>query len=254
MIPRYVSRFANDKAPQKGALAEAPLRVNNRDPTIPGRAGLFVRIGRYLLVKACKNAEKRELLSVRNRCICATRSQNRREPRHFPLHSPPPFGDATLWFNPLTLGAPMKKLLLASVAGVALIAAGSANAADLGRPVYKAPPPVAAPVPVFSWTGCFVGAHWGWGWGRKDVHETEFTTDAAFAASGNINTSGAIFGGQVGCDYQFGLGKAGGGPGGWVIGIQFDGAGTDINGFRTDPFAEAFADPFGAAIDGRIAV
>src|SRR6266487_3348349 len=224
MIPRYVSRFANDKAPQKGALAEAPLRVNNRDPTIPGRAGLFVRIGRYLLVKACKNAEKRELLSVRNRCICATRSQNRREPRHFPLHSPPPFGDATPWFNPLTFGAPMKKLLLASVAGVALIAGGSANAADLRAPAYKAPPPVAAPVPVFSWTGCYIGAHVGWGWGKKDNSNSHFDGDSepTVFLTGSIDTSGGIFGGQLGCDYQF--------YSSFVIGVQGSVSGADING------------------------
>jgi outer membrane immunogenic protein len=127
----------------------------------------------------------------------------------------------------------MKKFLLAGVATVALI--GAASAADLGRPVYKAPPPVAPAPPPFSWTGCFVGAHWGWGWGRKTVDETviESEGDISHAASGRIETDGAIFGGQVGCDYQFGWGKGKGvgGGGGWVIGIQFDAAGTDINGF-----------------------
>ncbi len=132
----------------------------------------------------------------------------------------------------------MKKLLLTSVAGVALIAAGSANAADLRAPVYKAPPPVAAPAPVFSWSGCFVGAHVGWGWGKKDVRSFDIDSEGnlSTAASGKIDTSGAIFGGQVGCDYQFGLGKGfGGGPGAWVIGVQGSIAGTDINGFGADP-------------------
>ncbi len=48
----------------------------------------------------------------------------------------------------------MKKILLTGVAGVTLLAIAPAHAADLGRPVYKAPPPVVAPVPLFSWTGC----------------------------------------------------------------------------------------------------
>jgi outer membrane immunogenic protein len=128
------------------------------------------------------------------------------------------------WFNPLTLGAPMKKLLLASVAGAALIAAGSANAADLRAPAYKGPPPVAAPVPVFSWTGCYIGAHVGWGWGRKDFQNGR-TTGGSTTPSlvGNIDTSGGIFGGQLGCDYQF--------WGAWVIGIQGSASGADINGF-----------------------
>ncbi len=136
----------------------------------------------------------------------------------------------------------MKKLLLTSVAGVALIAAGSANAADLGRPVYKAPPPVAPPVPVFSWTGCYVGGHVGWGWGRPDAFNHEISSGGLSAPpSTKIDTSGAIFGGQVGCDYQFGIGKAGG-LGAWVIGIQGSLAAADINGVGPDPFDPT--DPF----------
>src|SRR5205807_7006134 len=115
----------------------------------------------------------------------------------------------------------MKKILLGSVATGALVAAGSASAADLGpRPAYKAAPMV-APVPVFSWTGCYVGAHGGWGWSKNNL--TEDATQFRFSAfvqstrGGNssfqnsalrkvhgastIDTSGAIFGGQIGCDY-----------------------------------------------------
>src|SRR2546425_10113218 len=106
----------------------------------------------------------------------------------------------------------MKKILLGSVATGALVAAGSASAADLGpRPAYKAPPMV-APVPVFSWTGCFVGAHGGWGWGKKDVRLVGVSEGTAVANSGGIDTSGAIFGGQIGCDYQF--------AGHFVVGAQ----------------------------------
>ena len=126
----------------------------------------------------------------------------------------------------------MKKILLGSVATGALVAAGSASAADLGpRPAYKAAPMV-APVPVFSWTGCFIGAHGGWGWGKKDVTEVGLTRGFTspvnpVSNSGGIDTSGAIFGGQIGCDYQF--------AGNFVVGIQGDFAGArltgDLNGF-----------------------
>jgi hypothetical protein len=45
----------------------------------------------------------------------------------------------------------MKRLFLAGAAAIVL--AGAAHAADVPhKPVYKAPPPVAAPIPV-SWTG-----------------------------------------------------------------------------------------------------
>ena len=117
----------------------------------------------------------------------------------------------------------MKKILLGSVATGALVAAGSASAADLGpRPAYKAPPMV-APVPAFSWTGCFIGAHGGWGWGKKDVTEVGFTRiTGPVTNSGGIDTSGAIFGGQIGCDYQF--------AGNFVVGIQGDFAGARLTG------------------------
>ena len=54
----------------------------------------------------------------------------------------------------------MKGNLLASVAVVALIAAGPALAADLPM---KAPPAVAAAV--WSWSGFYIGVHGGYGWG-----------------------------------------------------------------------------------------
>jgi outer membrane immunogenic protein len=132
----------------------------------------------------------------------------------------------------------MKKILLGSVATGALMAAGSANAADLGtRPVYKAPP-VVAPIPTFSWTGCFVGAHGGWGWGRKDIHEhATFSSASAFSGSNSADTSGAIFGGQVGCDYQF--------SSNFVVGIQGDLAGARLTSDRfCDP---SFCEPTGSS-------
>ncbi len=165
-------------------------------------------------------------------------------------------------FHLLTFwGFTMKRFLLAGVAVVALV--GAASAADIYR---KAPPPVAPvapPPPAFSWTGCFVGAHWGWGWGRKDLDE-HFTSDITFGgvrvvtfaddvASNTLDTSGGIFGGQVGCDYQFGFGKGAGLFGNWVIGIQADIAGADINGFGTDPIGAAFF-PESASVVDRIAV
>lgn len=58
----------------------------------------------------------------------------------------------------------MKKLLLASTAFVAF--AAGAQAADLGAPRM----PIAAEVvaPVFNWTGFYVGAHVGYGWGQSN--------------------------------------------------------------------------------------
>ena len=59
----------------------------------------------------------------------------------------------------------MRKLLLGSIALLALGAGGSAPAADVRLPVYKAPPPVA----VYSWTGFYVGGNIGYSWGKADT-------------------------------------------------------------------------------------
>jgi outer membrane immunogenic protein len=101
-----------------------------------------------------------------------------------------------------------KKKLLIAIAMLGA-AAGSAGAADLARPIYKAP--IVAAVPVFSWTGCYIGAHGGYGWGRN---RNRFG-DAIFSGLTEVfegfpaefgpfhhSTSGAVAGGQVGCNYQ----------------------------------------------------
>ena len=64
----------------------------------------------------------------------------------------------------------MKRLLLTTVSALALISARPGLAADLPTrmPVKAAP----APARVFSWTGCYVGGHVGWGWGRKTFADT----------------------------------------------------------------------------------
>lgn len=142
----------------------------------------------------------------------------------------------------------MKKLLLASVAGVALIAGAPADAADLGtRPTYKAPP-IVAPVPVFTWTGCYIGGHVGGGWGQKDFSDTAlelqqidpFFIGKTDPESIRADTSGFLGGGQVGCDYQFSPN--------WLIGIQGSVSGADIKGDVLDPF---FPSSFGKTFHAR---
>jgi outer membrane immunogenic protein len=64
----------------------------------------------------------------------------------------------------------MKKFLLSSVALLGFTA--GAMAADLPRRA----PPVFVPVPVFTWTGFYVGVNAGYGWGMA-------TTTTASAAS-----------------------------------------------------------------------
>lgn len=112
----------------------------------------------------------------------------------------------------------MKKLSLALLASTALFGgfAQSASAADM--PVYKAPPPVY----VYSWTGCYVGAHGGYGraqtghtLGLDDFGNASNTprVNPEFTFTNNFTPSGGVVGLQGGCNYQTGK---------FVVGIEGD--------------------------------
>lgn len=107
----------------------------------------------------------------------------------------------------------MKKLLLTGVAFTALIA-GPAMAAELRvkTPIYKKARVVA---PAYSWTGLYVGAFAGYGWGRSDtiLNPAGVTTfpgfeafvDASVSATAttlNTHPTGFIGGGQLGYNFQ----------------------------------------------------
>jgi outer membrane immunogenic protein len=100
---------------------------------------------------------------------------------------------------------------------------------------------VAAPIaaaqaaPVSTWTGCYIGANAGAGWGKKNFSD-QFLTPGVVIIPGFVfitpssplaDTSGWLAGGQVGCDLQFAPN--------WVLGIEGAGAWADISG-RSDPF------------------
>ena len=87
----------------------------------------------------------------------------------------------------------MRKLLLASVAGVALAAGAPANAADLGTRMPVKAPPMVAPVPVFTWTGFYVGGHIGYLWGHTRIEEAE--TGALITLGPTNGVVGGVLGG-----------------------------------------------------------
>ncbi|MFL6797128.1 MAG: outer membrane protein [Xanthobacteraceae bacterium] len=98
----------------------------------------------------------------------------------------------------------MKKLLVAAAAGLTLSVGGMAGAADLGRPIMKAPPP--PPPPIYSWTGCYVGAGGGYGMYNR-THDLEI--GPGFIGAGTVIVGNEDAGGrgwlatvQVGCDFQ----------------------------------------------------
>jgi outer membrane immunogenic protein len=112
----------------------------------------------------------------------------------------------------------MKRILLSTVA--LTMVTGAASAADLSvraRPanVYKAAPMVS---PVATWTGCYIGAHGGFGWGEKKFDDGD-----------SLDLDGALAGGQIGCDWQY--------DSNWVFGIAASGSWSDVNGNDNDEFS-----------------
>jgi outer membrane immunogenic protein len=119
----------------------------------------------------------------------------------------------------------MKKILLAGAALLTFVS-GSAMAADLSRP---APAPVytKAPMPVYTWTGAYIGLNAGYGWGDSEVSTTTVffapgigyfvaSSIPAIAAAGaqTINPNGFTGGGQIGYNWQAG--------GSMVLGLEAD--------------------------------
>jgi outer membrane immunogenic protein len=122
-------------------------------------------------------------------------------------------------------GDVMKRLLVAGAALTALIGT-PALAADMA---LKAPPP---PAPVWSWTGCYIGGSVGGAWARTRITDVGNAAGAAFASAGtagqtfNVDHSGVIGGGQLGCDWQ---------SSNFVWGIEGEVGGMGIRSSALDP-------------------
>jgi outer membrane immunogenic protein len=140
----------------------------------------------------------------------------------------------------------MKRLLLASAALAVLAAPAMAADLSVPRPTYKAPPP---PPPVYwSWTGCYVGGHFGGMWVSKDWEVRDPLSPFFGQSDGGHDADGFLGGVQAGCDYQF--------AGGFVIGVAADYAWTDANGSHGSPLFFGFTNSTDvkslASVTGRI--
>jgi outer membrane immunogenic protein len=112
----------------------------------------------------------------------------------------------------------MKKLL--ATAAVFALMAGSAQAADLALRRAPAAAPAAYVMP-FSWSGFYIGAHIGYGWGDGDASFLGVPLAAPFD---NVDTNGVFGGLQLGANWQMGS---------FVLGAEIDASIADINGSVT---------------------
>jgi outer membrane immunogenic protein len=128
----------------------------------------------------------------------------------------------------------MKRILLVGV--FALVAGGQALAADLPPP----PPAPRAPAtyvpvvaPLYNWSGIYIGANGGYGFGNSNWSQTGVST-------GNFNTNGGLAGGTVGANYEF--------WGGAVLGVEGDWDWTNLNGSSSAASCVAAGAGAGAAV------
>jgi len=115
----------------------------------------------------------------------------------------------------------MKRILLANTALIAL--GGQVFAADMA---VKAPP--APPASQYNWTGCYVGADIGGGWGREGFTDPTGVNFLPPGVAVDVDSSGVLGGPEAGCNYQIAPN--------WVVGISGDFAFADIKGSARDPF------------------
>ncbi len=115
------------------------------------------------------------------------------------------------------MGDAMKRILLAGVALLALTAAQPTLAAD--APVYKGPAPVA--VALFNWSGFYVGAQAGYGWGNTNRTYTDGYSPPT------LNINGWVLGGYLG--YNFLVSPS------FLLGIEGDINWASVRGSGFDP-------------------
>lgn len=109
----------------------------------------------------------------------------------------------------------MRKTLFTSAAVMALLA-GPALAADMPirtpKPAYKAP----YAMPVYNWSGPYVGVTAGYGWG-----DSTHTDPTAGTTSGSFDVNGWLVGGTFGYNWQQGAG---------VFGLEADFSWSNVDG------------------------
>jgi len=127
----------------------------------------------------------------------------------------------------------MLRLFISLVAALACLAAASAaSAADMPvkAPVIKGPV-AAAP----NWTGFYIGANAGGGWGNRSVNFTSNDPVSAFLTIDSIlpplsfKTSGALGGLQFGYNWQFNRN--------WLVGVEADFDWSGIKGSVSKTFS-----------------
>lgn len=81
-----------------------------------------------------------------------------------------------------------------------------------------------------DWTGFYVGAQAGYGWGRDKIHDESRSTSGTSDYSDRFNIDGITGGAHIGYNYQIDS---------WVVGLEGDAELEDVSGDNPDwPFGD----------------
>lgn len=123
----------------------------------------------------------------------------------------------------------MKKLLFGTIAFLAFTAVTAAADQPVGQAYYGP-----AYVPVYNWTGLYLGVHGGYAWGRdsdtEKVSGTHYLSD--FSPDGDAYPEGGLIGGFVGYNWQMWR---------WVFGVE--GNGEYLHATDSTPFSNTGSPP-----------
>jgi outer membrane immunogenic protein len=112
----------------------------------------------------------------------------------------------------------MKNFFLGTVGLVAVGMAAPASAADIAaQPITKAP----VPVPIYDWSGFYIGGNGGWGTERRCFDFVDDITGVIVGSEGCHNANGGVVGGQIGYRWQ---------TAGWVFGVEAQGDWANLRG------------------------
>jgi outer membrane immunogenic protein len=123
---------------------------------------------------------------------------------------------------------------------VLAISSIGALAADLPM---RTKAPAMVPIPIYSWTGFYVGGNVGYGWGNADTFVNPLPTAAIFVnllpQTLSPDPKGVIGGVQAGYNWQAGK---------FVVGVEADIQGSDVNGnVSVNPIIQNNNTPFPGA-------